>query len=57
MVQGNFAWALQLLRMCRRMAMKASACYTGAVPLSAETYRELEATGQFDILDTDADEV
>lgn len=29
----------------------------GAVPLSSETYRELEATGQFDMLDAAADEV
>ncbi|CAL5227643.1 g10649 [Coccomyxa viridis] len=31
-------------------------CCPGAVPLSAETYRELQATGEFDMLDADADE-
>ena len=39
------------------MADEAVACCPGAVPLSTETYRELRATGEFDMLDVEADEV
>ena len=42
---------------CQLMAEDAAMCCPGPVPLSAETYRELEATGEFDMLDPDADEV